>query len=278
MAKIAILVSGQTRDLDKNWERWLQDVDTLFGEHDYDFYGHTWNDQQDLPDKTANFVKFVKTNQDEVWEGAKPYLWDLIPAKTEWLENQEYIDLLNGKGNMYDFIKGRIIGVYSQMYSHCQVCHIADGNLPNYNAFVRWRWDGGIWEEQWQIHKDAWYKNLNDFIIWQGEYKHKYWLRGDPNICVTQPFIAGRNKFMQDLCWIQNKRATELFMDLENFWHNIHKARIQHSTTYERGTDHHLWQDFIIQNKINILPYAPNIAGHGLFAWDWHKENKQWTN
>lgn len=278
MAKIAILVSGQTRDLDKNWERWLQDVDTLFGQHEYDFFGHTWTDQQGLPDKTANFIEFKKTDQNEVWEGAKPYLWDLIPGKTEWLEKQEYIDLLNGKSNMYDFIKGRIIGVYSQMYSHCQVCKLADGHLPHYNAFVRWRWDGGLWEEQWQEHKDAWYKNLNDYIMWQGEYKHKYWLRKKANICVTLPFVSGPDTFMSDLCWLQNKMATEHFMGLENFWTNIHKARTQYKSTYERPTDHGLWHDFILQNEINVLPYAPNISGHGLVAHTWPKENKKWHN
>lgn len=156
MTKIAICVSGQTRDISSNPEvqKGFADMLSLFDDWDYDLYGHTWSDQtppgQDILDM---FTQYTTTDQECIWNDViaispvynRHINWtNFFSYQREWDTKQEYVDILNGTSDKsyIDFAKDRIKGTVGQVWSAHESFKMVNQGIP-YKFIVRLRWDIG---------------------------------------------------------------------------------------------------------------------------------------
>ena len=259
--KIAISVSGETRThnhLDSNQD-FHESLEKLFGDWDYDLYGHTWQ-HCDRPINLYKFVDFKQTNQDDIWEQfVKHNIFDRVPFRTSWNDNIDYRRLFEDDTGFLDFCKQRAAGCYGQIWSWHKTTKMITDSGKRYDFYFRWRWDNSCIDE----HVDEFNDTLHHFLNNTGNYAG--WME-DSNILTAYPILNGNT--MHDTFFV----LKELFVDhnLCNTLNNVVINNLPH-----RHTAHELWYGYLTELGYHIAAGLPNLR-KTIIKDEYERPNKDW--
>lgn len=140
--KIAICVSGQTRNHNTYSSRWLEDINHLFADYEYDLYGHTWVGQP--KPVTSRFREPFKglcfDDQTIIDDWVKrDHITNGFYDKA-WSDNPEWKNIVKD-GKAFDHILATSRMAYGQFVSTFLCMQQVKGD---YDAVVRYRWDIGL--------------------------------------------------------------------------------------------------------------------------------------
>lgn len=137
--KIAVCVSGQTRRHNFYKDKWLEDLNELFGPNNCDLYGHTWRGQP-APHYMNLFKGYTCDDQDMIktWVDKNPF--QRMYHNQAWLDNPEYRDMMKD-GRWYEHALDATVRAYGQYWSALLCFKQIE---QDYDIIVRYRWDIGI--------------------------------------------------------------------------------------------------------------------------------------
>lgn len=157
--KLAICVSGQSRSHNQIADQWYADIEEIFGDFDYDFFGHTWDDQE-LPN-TDKFKGFKTDDQSMIDKFVSKDLMSLAYNNPGWANNDDWNNLLDNGGARQHLLDASR-AAYGQYVSAYMCWEVAAPYADNYDAVIRYRWDTGIrrdeheaWREKVELVKTA---------------------------------------------------------------------------------------------------------------------------
>jgi hypothetical protein len=300
--KIAICVSGQTRNFNENPQMTADflEVLNLFSDYDYDLYGHTWADQEDPhKDVLDKFTEYRSDDQGIIWDAITKYnpatneyfpLWtQFFYTKEEWYKKPEYMDMLEGRDSNYiDFAKDRIYGNVGQVWSAHECFLLLKPHIKNnYKFVVRLRWDSTIRS----MHGHEYLKNkVNEFkdILYNWSYRKSEWGSSDKGEMLSKVNCLSANN-----CVISHKSVPycndHIFVfNAQMLYQNlIHISPIQllskllHSNLYPDNnfpslpSAHTLWMQWILVSGFIVSPILPNLTQTNSGPYD-NKPNKEW--
>lgn len=264
--KIAICISGQTRDYNQNIEKYRDMLDILFSDFEYDIYGHTWDDCAE-PVNADEFKRFLMTDQDEIWNFVKKDLFRLVPFRAEWIESQEYSAALENDTGFVQLCKRISNGAFGQFWS-AYLCLNQIENIDEYSFIVRMRWDNYLTLDNEDIIA-GFKKRLLDF-------KNKKNM--DSDFCSTggvllmnEMLVDKTGVFFNDVFFILNTASAKKIIN-----NSIDYAILDiYNKTSKRPTAHHLWYEYLVNIcNCTLSNGLANVVG--INSSYLPKENKKW--
>lgn len=300
--KIALCISGQTRDINENHgiQHLLEVISIFEDEYDVDLYGHTWTDQEDpYPILLNRFCEYQKEEQSVIWDTITSpdnivqdwsrQGWDYwFQTKKSWWNDPDYMAILNGTSetSYIDFAKERIYGTVGQVWSAQRSFNLVSDNIEKqgYKAIVRLRWDMCInWsqgrprtEERIETFKQQlydWIYSKNDFAENQPSHSlYSNCMAADHTI--IHDFNA---PFFNDFCFVFKGNDSNVIKDivLTDVMHVFKKIFSDLSETGHSHlpSSHTLWAQYLIAQRLKIIPKLPDIFNaYGALQ----KSNKRW--
>lgn len=240
--KIAICISGQTRGYNQNITEFQNLLDELFLDFDYDLYGHTWDDCE-LPKNAKDFKNLLVTDQEEIWKFSKNHFFDIVPHRSEWNENSEYIKALEGKTSLVELCKKLTKNAFGQFWSAYHSFNIVD-KTQNYSLIVRMRWDNTLAFEIGEINRQSkienFRKTLLDFKLSKNRFSG---FHSQTDVLVTNEILFDNNGlFFNDVFFILKSASLEKILNnsIDYSILNIYQM------SDDRKTAHHLWSKYLI--------------------------------
>ena len=272
--KIAIMVSGQLRDYNQNYNLWKESVDILFKDFDYDLYGQTWQDQP-TPINVGEFVSFNKHDQNIIFDTlVNGNIFNKIPFNSEWTNRPEFRNTLMGRGQttLDQWLKDIITPAYSQIFG-LQLCSL--GVNKHYDMYVRYRWDNQIANWEYEDNADAWHRTLLDFAKWDHSFKHSI-TDERKSVCTFTPGVFHTDcRFIQDMCFLY-KNDLQNSLNTDQFDWNYILTKIVEKLQFS-PTAHELWAEFLIALNQSVLINGPMCVTHSKDGLSHYKPHKQWN-
>lgn len=266
--KIAICFSGQTRDYELYKDKILDDIDQLFGDHVYDLYGHTWTDCE-VPSNIDDFKKFVQTDQNEISKWVKEDITTFGTFYNSWNDYPEYVDIINGNGDYFQFICKMSKGRLGQTVSAHKCFSLVPPNV--YDIIVRYRWDILINPDIYMYGKD---RAIDDFKVALSHFKHVGYDIAVPTHLRYCLGAAG-NVTIPDLFFIMTKECHSYVynMDIKKIHRSINQVNLSaHSLWGEVLAHYASRKDGVMGKIVSMLPYLWEAAGYR-----GEKENHKWN-
>lgn len=246
--KIAICVSGKIRHYNlttsdnhiTNTDRFHSGLDKMFGEYDYDLYGHTWQDQA-LPVDLAKYKQVIQTEQSEIWDFVVDN-FKRAPYNRIWKDKPEYIAAMHGN-NMMQFLKDRSYEVYGQIWSNYKSMELARKN-DTYTHYIRYRWDNIVAELT-----DAEFEYQHNIIR---NFMHNRASGPHANASVLAPgsAIIGAD-YVEDRLFVFTEEFTKRVVD--NGLEDIFDAVEFNNNTGCLLSSHELWYNYLLQNECRMI-------------------------
>lgn len=242
--KIAICISGQTRGHNEIRDEFYDGLNAVFGDFDYDLYGHTWTDQE-VPANTTDFVKFTYEDQDVIWDYSKIDLFKLMPYNESWLNKTEYQEYLDGTKDIQEFWKfcsDRVKGAFGQIWS-AHKCFQSVVLENNYDMIIRYRWDNIVKYEEYKTHKEQLQNILTEYSqnnsIDEVDGNNKIDLLANSNT-----WLHGNYLIMVDTFFIMSDEVVKRANNIEpgDLIRTIYNNILGDS----RPTAHVLWEKYLI--------------------------------
>lgn len=239
---IAICLTGQMRSFREQEQRFYKQMETLFGDTDYDLYGHTWSDQE-LPNHEDKFTNISVTNQNDIWQRiaeCNPFAAMIVTKQIK--ESPEFQSAINGTGDMYSLMKLVITGLYAQIVSTWECLNAIRVHGKQYDSYIKLRWDGGVqdMDEPGPWPKiDLWKQDLFRAIE-----KHK-------GIAQPMALLQQHNdgsRWIPDFMFNFNQSAYEKLIS-KNIFMCINEMGEQHRLN---NHSHDLWEDYLTFNEIKF--------------------------
>lgn len=264
--KVAVCISGQTRDFNKNKEIILNDLESLFGDHEYDLYGHTWSDCE-KPDDMSIFKVFAQTDQNIISDWVKEDI-QTFGTFYDWNDMPEYVEILNKDTGYLQFICDRSKGRLGQTLSAHECFKLVPHN--SYDIIVRYRWDILINYDIYMYGSD---RVLSDFKI-----AIEHFLSSGCDIAVPTHlrFCYGStgNITVPDLFFVMTKSCHSIVVDADI-------KKIYRKINQNNLSSHSLWGEVLAHytNRIDedigkVVSLLPNVWE--CIGGNYIKENHKW--
>lgn len=295
--KIAICISGQTREINKlGILELLEEVLELFDEFDYDLYGHTWHDHDDPKKEFLDrFTEYQSENQEVIWkdiinlmyseEKEEPKYQQFFQIDDQWRNKEEFMDMLHGKSdkNYLEFCKERIKGTVGQVWSAHRSFQLMNQYPRNkYYLVVRLRWDlmiknyfqGDYMDKQKQRFKDMLHYYRNNKYDFENTHRKPsvlcaddctFELRMDP-YANDHVYVFDGDDFLRSK--ILTTTPIQYLVDI-----------IDHysigMTMYHLPSAHTLWMQWLLHGGLTVSPKLPDIFQAS--GTSKGKINKEWN-
>lgn len=263
---IAICLTGQMRNFREQEQTFHNQMETLFGDTDYDLYGHTWSDQE-LPNHGDKFTKISVTNQNDIWQRIaewNPFAAMIVTDQIK--QSTEFLAAINGTGDMHSLMKLVITGLYAQIVSTWECLNGVSHAGKQYDSYIKLRWDSGI-QDYSSTYIDLWKQDLFRAIE-----KHK---ETPQPIALLQHNDSG-HRWIPDIMFNFNPSAYKKLIS-KNIFMCINEMGEQHRLN---NHSHDLWEDYITFNEIKFESMsAVSIIGFNDSGPDnggTIKTNKKW--
>jgi len=234
--KIALCISGETREYNKY--HGPDHFITLLLElgHTVDVFAHTWEHCEHPVTGLYQFKKLVIDNQQEligIWSASDP-------------QNLSWSDMLDSPPYPLK-VTCEKIGQHVSGIKSLQLPETTD-----YDVFFRWRWDLEV-QSQWLEKQRDWIDTLyNPWVEWIGS-------NNNDSFCITENsgWIARYNWSIQDTNFMLNKiahtqiKAKSWQTMIANVWGQVGKCSY-----------HTLWNQIILREvEANLGCQLPQLAG-----------------
>jgi len=294
--KIALCISGQTRDINEGYgiQKLLEVISIFEDDWDVDLYGHTWSDHEDPSPMLLNrLTSYTSEDQSVIWDAITSpnnivsnfdtQHWDQwFQTKQEWWDDPEYRAILDGTSDTsyIDFAKERIYGAVGQCWSAHRSFNLVKDNITSnkYQAVVRLRWDMNInWSQgrpQTEARIEIFKQQLYDWIHYKNDFadqdKEHYSNCLVANHMIVRDFNA---PFFNDFCFVFRANDSDVikhivFSDVMQAFKNIFEK-----TQGGLPSAHTLWAHYLISQKLRITPILPDLFNSYGTAY---KSNKKW--
>lgn len=260
--KIAICVSGQTRRHNDYSNEWFGTITELFGDYDYDLFGHTWSDQP-TPITKSKFKKFTVDDQImmEKWIEEDPQ--QRLYHNIGWIQHKDYHIKLKD-GSWYEHAIGATKRAYGQFWSALLCYELVNSD---YDLIVRYRWDIGLKENKEQvkraIHNFSKAQNLTSALPGQIDRNIEPMINTD--VLVSTP---SRSDYIEDLFFVSNSNILKCKYKPIGHWMD-EMMKIQYP---EKPVAHKGWASLLKALQLNIVTNMPN-AHHNLDHKRMNSEN-----
>lgn len=257
--KVAISISGETRNHNEPdiYKQFWNHMDKFTSGHDCDFYGHTWT-RCDSPKSEDKLKRFVKTDQNEIWETfARQNIFDAIPFTRT--KDPRFIEILEDTetGAFAKWCRERIDVSYGQFWSFYHSFKNVD--VSGYDACLRWRWDHSVYLE----NVDQFWESINDWLnVKTGMQQHI-------DVYVASP---GNSLAMHDCAFALKPSALQKIYS-EPIAKSMERTILKNHP--DRWDAHRLWNTWFDTLKVEIGHGHPIISS-GLYKKE--RPYKYWQN
>ncbi len=152
--KIAITVSGQTRTHNQIEDQWYSDIEEVFGDFDYDIFGHTWMDQE-MPNSKNKFQMMESNDQSMIDTWVSKNLLTHGYTNPMWANDPDWNSKIDNGG-----ARQHILDSSRAAYGQYVSAHLCWDNMAHvaheYDLIVRYRWDAGIRRNNSDATKSDW--------------------------------------------------------------------------------------------------------------------------
>ena len=275
--RLAICITGEMRSYEKYKETFHNDMETLFGDYEYDLYAHTWHSES-LPIDRSPFTETKSTDQTNIWTRlCEEDPFSAICMTSAIRNSQEYKNALAGEGNMVELMKTITMGTYAQLVSTYEAMNMAP---CGYDGYVKFRWDISCRYNPGKADMiQQWKEHFNKFIT-----EPQTLTNTDANVLIAGDVIVKSNPtglkahaatYIQDLMLTFSPAAHTKM--LEN---NIHMTINDMAWKRLLGVhhSHELWCLYFEYLGIAIISSPYDIVGWNEDNRDFEhlKTNKKW--
>jgi len=297
--KIAICVSGQTRGIVEHGDKFLDTLHDLFGNHEYDLFGHTWDDQDDpLPDVLNRFTSYKKQPQSEMWDavlsvcsdesGHRLEPSDFVSWRDYFWDRPEYVDMMNGKGDLdlLEFMQQNVYGAMGQLWSahECMLSATSDIGHDKYDIVIRLRWDASILQPYWldspshEVLAEVHNGYVHDFRstldkciratrsgIETDRLNNRRINEGDVFITLESVVINAKGAFFNDFIFVmKNSSLLGSGVSAHSTRDLMRKIAVRmkyHQVVSEpMPASHTLWMEYFQEYQLHLVPILPDVV------------------
>ena len=246
--KLAICVSGQTRRHNDYNNEWFGAITELFGDYDYDLFGHTWLDQP-IPITKSKFKKFTVDDQSMMERWAEKDPLQRVYHDISWIKNKDYHAKLVD-GSWYEHAIGATKRAYGQFWSALLCYELVSSD---YDLIVRYRWDISLQENIQQVKRaiQNFAKAQSYTEALQGQIDKNFEPMINTDVLVSTP---SRSDYIEDMFFVSNNKILKCKSKPIAYWMD-EMMRIQYP---EKPVAHKGWASLLKAMELNVVAGMPN--------------------